>query len=441
VSELDAARERWVALAREAGAARAEEPAWLAALRGEALARFADAGFPTTDEEEWRYTNVGAIARAPFVPASSGARVPRDELEEIAFPFFACSVACFLDGRFAPELSSRQPLSGALRVDALARAIREAPEQRGALGLLADPKQHPFAALNAALFEDGALVTVPAGAALDAPIHLVFATTGSAGEARASFPRVAIEAGAGSRALVVQDHVSLGAGARLAAAVTEVEVRENASLELVVVQRESDASFHVGNVQARLARDARLAVRTLTLGGALVRNDLGVVFAEPGAECSLDGLFLGAGERLVDNHTLVDHARPHCASRELYKGILGGRSRGVFRGRIVVRPDAQKTDARQANANVLLSDHAEIDTKPQLEIWADDVRCNHGASIGRLDEDALFYLRSRGIAEAAARDLLVRGFAAEVLGRIGNSALAEAAAELLVAGLAAEGAR
>jgi Fe-S cluster assembly protein SufD len=208
-----------------------------------------------------------------------------------------------------------------------------------------------------------------------------------------------------------------------------------------VLQRDGDATWHLGNVAARLARDARFAARTLTLGGAGVRNDLLAVLADTGAECDLDGLFLGAGSRIVDNHTTVDHAAPHGTSRELYKGILGDRSRGVFRGRIVVRPDAQKTDARQSNANVLIGSGAEIDTKPQLEIWADDVRCSHGATIGRLDETALFYLRSRGIGEAAARDLLLRGFAAEVLRKIGSESLAEALGDLLVARLQGSAAR
>ena len=312
------------------------------------------------------------------------------------------------------------------------------PERAPAgLGAQVDIKQHPFAALNTALFADAACLAVPAGAVLPQPIHLVFVSTGN-GAPRASFPRVFIEAGAGSRALVIQDHVTLGDGPRFTDAVSEVTVGENASLELVILQRESDATYHVGNLSAELARDARFAARTLTLGGAFVRNDLAARLAGAGAECDLDGLFLGAGSRLVDNHTLVDHAVPHGTSRELYKGILGDRSRGVFRGRVIVRPDAQKSDAQQSSANVLLSNQAEIDTKPQLEIWADDVRCSHGASIGRLDEDALFYLRSRGLGESAARDLLTRGFAAEVMRRIGSEPLAEALGDLLLERLRGE---
>jgi Fe-S cluster assembly protein SufD len=425
MNALEAARDRWLALAQRAAAARGAEPPGLAALRAEALARFADQGFPSTRREEWRYTNIEPLARTPFEPAGPGAQVDAREVEAISFPFFACSAFVFVDGRPAPRLSSRPALAGGARVDGLAAG---APST---LGSLVDTKEHPFAALQTALFDDAAVVRIAAGGEAPQPIHLVFVSSGD-GAPRASFPRVVIEAGARSRALIIQDHVTLGAGPRFTAAVTEVRVEEDAGLELVVIQRESGATWHVGQVAAQLERGARLAARTVTLGGALVRNDLGVVLAGPGAECDLDGLFLGAADRLVDNHTLVDHAVPHGTSRELYKGILGDRSRGVLRGRVVVRPDAQKTDARQSNANVLLSDAAEIDTKPQLEIFADDVRCSHGASIGRLDAEAIFYLRSRGIAEPAARDLLTRGFAAEVLRRVGSEPLAEALGDLLL---------
>jgi Fe-S cluster assembly protein SufD len=439
VSELAAARERF--LAQAAARAREAAPPWLAALRSAGAAAFADAGLPGTDLEEWRYTNVAPLARIPFEPAPPGGAVGRAELELLAVPLFACSAFVFVDGRFARALSSPRALAGDLCVASLAALARARAPRPAPLGELADPKLHPFAALQGALVEDGAVVTIPAGVECPQPIHLVFVTTGAAGEARASFPRVVVAAERGSRALVVQDHVSLGAGPRLVSAVTEVAVGPGAAVELVVLQREGEEGFHVGNVQARVERDGRFAARTLVLGGRLVRNDLGVLLAGPGAECDLDGLFHGAGERLVDNHTLVDHASPHATSRELYKGVLGGRSRGVFRGRVVVRPDAQKSDARQASANLLLSDGAEIDTKPQLEIWADDVRCSHGATIGRLDPEALFYLRSRGLDEGAARDLLTRGFAAEILQRIGSAALAEAAGELLLAALRADAGR
>jgi Fe-S cluster assembly protein SufD len=232
---------------------------------------------------------------------------------------------------------------------------------------------------------------------------------------------------------VVQDHVSLGGGAALTNAVTELHVGPGAHLEHVLLQREGGAAFHVSNTAAQLERDARLATHVVSLGGRLVRNDLTVTLAGEGAEARLSGLFLVGGERLVDNHTFVDHAVPHGTSRQLYKGVLGGRSRGVFRGRVLVRPDAQHTDAKQSNPNLLLSDGAEIDGKPQLEIHADDVKCSHGSAIGRVDESALFYLRARGIDEAAARALLVRGFAAEVLAALPEPSLAEALGDAFAA--------
>ena len=211
----------------------------------------------------------------------------------------------------------------------------------------------------------------------------------------------------------------------------EVTVEQGAAVDLVLLQRENAASFHVSNLEVRIGRDARFAAHTLTLGGGFVRNDLNAVLEDEGASLRLDGLTVAGGKQLVDNHTVVDHAMPHGESRQRYKSVLGGRARGVFRGRVIVRPDAQKTNAEQSSANILLGEGAEIDAKPQLEIWADDVKCSHGATIGRLDENALFYLRSRGIGEAAARDLLVQGFAAEVLASLPSPALAEGLAELL----------
>jgi Fe-S cluster assembly protein SufD len=242
---------------------------------------------------------------------------------------------------------------------------------------------------------------------------------------------VLVRAGRGSRATLLVDCVSLGEGPGFTNAVCEVDCAEDSELHLVLLQREGAGSFHVANLAARQARDSRLATHTLSLGGALVRNDLAVELADEGAEATLHGLFVGTGRQVLDNHTLVDHARPHGTSRELYKGILGGSARGVFRGRILVREGAQKTDARQANANVMLDDGAEIDTKPQLEIRADDVRCSHGSSIGALDEDALFYLRSRGLDEATARDVLTRGFAAEILRALPVPGLGDCVGELV----------
>jgi Fe-S cluster assembly protein SufD len=432
MSELDAARERWLGHANGFAAARpAGEPAWIAALRSEALDHFAASGLPGRRREEWRYTNVEPIARGLFEPAAPDhAALGRDEIERVAFPVFACSLFVFVNGRFEPGLSARVG-SEDLRVESLATTIREEPELADSLGLV-DTKQHPFAALNTAFLEDGACLRVREGGRTPQPIHLVFVSLPN-GRPTLTQPRVLVCAERGSQVCVIQDHVALGQGAGFTNAVTEVRVGQNAAVDLVLLQRENEHHHHVSNLVCEQERDSRLSTHTLTLGGRLVRNDLATVLAGEGAEARLDGLFVGAEDQHLDNHTLVDHAVPHCTSDELYKGILGGRARGVFRGRVVVRPDA-------SNPNVLLGDGAEIDTKPQLEIRADDVRCSHGSSIGRLDPEALFYLRARGIAEGAARELLTRGFAAQILGRLPSVALAECVSEILVEHLSGAGA-
>ncbi|MBW1685783.1 MAG: Fe-S cluster assembly protein SufD, partial [Deltaproteobacteria bacterium] len=298
------------------------------------------------------------------------------------------------------------------------------------LGRLVSLKEHAFAALNSAFLDDGAVLLVGPDANLAEPLHIVFVST-AAGTLRVRHPRLLIVAGEGSRVRVIVDHVCLGPPSGFTNAVAEVCVGQGAQVDLVLLQRERSDAFHVSNLAVRQERDSRFSSHTLTLGGALVRNDLGVVLEDEGADCTLHGLFVAGGEQLIDNHTLVDHAMPHGTSRELYKGILGGSSRGVFRGRVIVRPGAQKTDARQSNPNLLLADSAEIDTKPQLEIYADDVKCSHGSSIGQLEEDALFYLRSRGMAEPEARDLLTRGFAHEVIAALPVPALTDGLDALL----------
>jgi Fe-S cluster assembly protein SufD len=374
VSALATANARLLALCDAAGA-RGDA---LAALRRAGREAFALSGLPDTAREEWRYTSLAALAAHDFVLAT------------------------------APTL--RAVGTGIELI-----SLRESPAAAPALGDLIDLKLHPLAALATALLDDGILIRVPAGVTIAEPIRLSFVSASSE-RPGLSTPRVRIEAGRDSRVAIVQEHTSSAArGAHFTNAISEVEVGANAHVELTLVQRENDDTFHASNTAVRLARDARFTSRVITLGGRLTRNDLAVLLAGEGAECALDGLYLGSGARVVDNHSLVDHALPHGTSRQLYKGVLGGTSQGVFRGRVIVRPGAQKTNATQSNPNLLLADGAEIDTKPQLEIWADDVKCSHGSAIGRLDENALFYLRSRAIGEREARGLLTRGFAAQIL--------------------------
>ncbi len=425
----DPARDHYVSRFAAFAEGLGDEAPFLAALRPDALASFREQGFPHRKLEDWRYTNTAPLAAErfelpdqPFELAESLREPNRQTIGKLALPVYACGLYVFVDGRFAPGLSATRALAGAPRVASLAELRRRAPEELEAhLGRTVDWKRHPFAALNSAFLDDGAVVRLPEGCVLEQPLHVVFVSTA----ATVRHPRLLVVAGPGSRATVIEDHVSAGDGAGFTNAVTEVEVGAGASLDLVVLERPSDATYHVGNLAARVDRDARFDAHTLTLSGRLVRNDAEVLLADEGADCGLSGLFLGDGRQVIDNHTLVDHAMPHGTSRELYKGILGGKSRGVFRGRVVVRPDAQKTNATQSNPNLLLADGAEIDTKPQLEIYADDVKCSHGSAIGQLDEDALFYLRARGIGESRARDLLTSAFAAEILEALPLPALAE----------------
>lgn len=413
-------RAQWQALEQRPG-----EPAWLQALRRAAIDQFTSDGFPSTHHEDWRYTSLSSLLQARFdAPGDKGKEIDRSQVEALAHPVYACSLFVFVDGHFVPALSTPGPRAAGLPVEPLAAALSA---ERTALGQVGELKGHPFAALNTALFDDGARIRILADHVEEEPIHLVFVSTGNT----VSHPRVLIKAEPQSRARVIQDFVSLSPEAAFTNAVTEVAVGANAEVELVLLQRENDATFHISNLAVTQARDSRFTSHTLTLGGKVVRNDLNSLLAESGAEVRLTGLFVGAGDRVIDNHTLVDHAVPHCHSDELYKGILAGRSKGVFRGRVVVRPDAQKTDAQQSNPNLLLGTKAEVDTRPQLEIYADDVKCSHGSTIGQIDPEALFFLRARGFDERAARALLTEGFAAEITTGLPDAALGERVRELM----------
>jgi Fe-S cluster assembly protein SufD len=394
----------------------AGEPRWLEALRREAFARFEERGFPTTRLEEWKYTSVASLARTAFRRAGEASL----DAEQLArFDLGAPSVrpVVFVNGRHAPELS-HTPAEGA-RVTSLRERIASDPAGlEGRLGRLAAKEASVFASLNTAFFEDGAVVEIAPGAVVAEPIHLLFFSTRDGGEPTLSHPRVLVLAGRGSEATLVETYAGPEGEAYFTNAVAEVVVDEDASLERCKLQRESTAAFHVGAVAVRQERMSRFADRSVSLGAALSRNDIDQVFAAEGGECTLDGLFLASGTQHTDTHTRIVHAKPRCASRELYKGILDGRSRGVFHGTVLVEQDAQKTDAQQTNKNLLLSREALVNSTPALRILADDVKCKHGSTTGQLDPSALFYLRSRGIGEEAARSLLTYAFASDVVSRI-----------------------
>ena len=387
----------------------------LGTLREDAFRCFDRLGFPTTRLEEWRFTNVAPIAQTPFQAPAASVGLDREVLDSLHLARSGAPEFVFVNGSLSPELSDASGLPPGVRVRSLAAGGLDAVAAH--LGRLARFESNAFAALNTAFLRDGAVIEVDGGVVLDRPIHLLFVSSSEAVPVL-SQPRVLIAAGAGSEVRVVESHAGVGDVPYLSNTVTEVSAADNAVVDHYTVVRQADAAFHVGNLAVRLGRSSNFSSHAITAGGAIVRNEAAVVLAGEGGECTLNGLYLANGRQLVDNQTTIDHAMPHCDSHELYKGILDGRSRAVFNGKIIVRLDAQKTDAKQSNKALLLSEDAQITTKPQLEIFADDVKCTHGATVGQLDPDALFYLRSRALSEAQARQLLIHAFAADLLGHI-----------------------
>jgi Fe-S cluster assembly protein SufD len=415
--EQGRAKDRYVAAFETFGASEAAGPAWLRQVRARAMARFAEVGFPTTRDEEWRFTSVAPIAERAFEPAPEGApRLLGQDLARFAFAGARAAQVVFVDGRHAPALSTPGALPSGVRLGSLRAALAGDPGLvEPHLGRLAAFDRHAFVALNTALFEDGAFLLVPPNLVVETPIHIlhVSATPGAASHLRAL-----LVVGEDSQVRLVESFVGLDGGEYFSNAVAEAFVGPHAVVDHYRVQRESLAAHHVGSLHVHLDRRATFSSHSIALGGALTRHDVFAVLDGEGGECTLNGLYVADGQRLIDNHTSIDHAKPHCDSHEVYKGILAGRAQGVFNGKIMVRPDAQKTDAKQTNRALLLSDEAQINTKPQLEIFADDVKCTHGAAVGQLDEDAIFYLRSRGLDQAQARTILIRAFAGDILDRI-----------------------
>jgi Fe-S cluster assembly protein SufD len=384
-------------------------PFFPAPLRRSALARFASAGFPSTDQPGWRHTDVSALAARPLL-ASRAATPPVSVPAAYALPGASARLV-FVNGYFAPALSNAGGLAAGVEAGPLS-SRPEAPP----LGALLPLEGAPFAALNTALFPDGAYVRVTRGAAAEAPIHLLFLTLPVGAPAHV-FPRTLIVMEEASQALVVEEHA--GGGADLAAeAVTEISCGPSSRLTHVRLVRDLAGGFHLGHVHARQDRAAVYSSHNVVFGGGLTRNQFTSVLEGEGAETSFDGLALARGRETVDNHTTLDHAAPHGTSRENYKYLLADRSRGVFNGEVVIRPGAQKADTAQSNANLLLSDQALMHTTPELRIFADDVKAKHGATIGQLNKDMLFYCRSRGLSLEDAKRLLTQAFAVEVLERL-----------------------
>ena len=396
----------------------AQQSAWVRSLRENAFARFCEIGFPTTKDEDWRFTNISAISKTPFqLTRDANAPVQRESLQPFLVPGAACRLV-FVNGRFASALSDLPSPPAGIKIGSLSEALaRDSSTIEPHLGRHLKINRDAFTALNTALFEDGAFVYLPRRTVIKEPISLLFISL-PGNEPSMAHLRNLIVAGEDSQASIVEDYVSLGSGVFFSNVVTELIAGDNSVVSHYLIEREEAQALNVSTLFTQQGRTSNVASHSVLLGGALVRNNVHPVLAGEGAECLINGLFIGKDHQHLDNYMLVEHAAPRCSSRQFYNGILDEHAHGVFHGRIIVHKDAQKTDAKQTNRNLLLSDDAQIDTKPQLEIYADDVKCTHGATIGQVEEEALFYLRSRGIDELAARALLLFAFASQCLDRM-----------------------
>ena len=397
---------------------------WLDRSRERALEAFASAGFPTPRNEAWKYTRVAPIEKRSFVLArANGFDLARRDVEQHLLGRSDCEQLVFVDGHYAESLSRHGRSEVGVRVEPLSKAVETMAELLHAhLGRYAETSERPFSALNTAFLSDGAVVHADNRGAAAPPVHLLFLATRADVVAH---PRVLVVAEPGARLTIIESYAGLAEGGYFNNALTEVAVMEDADVRHYKLQEERLDAYHVATLEARQGRASHFASHSISFGGRITRNDINVLQDAEGARSTLNGLFMVGGRQHVDFHTCIDHASPGGASEETYKGILDGHARGVFNGRVKVHPDAQKTDAHQSNKNLLLSRDAEIDTKPELEIYADDVKCSHGATVGQLDEQSLFYLRSRGIGERQARGLLTYGFARDILDRVELAELQE----------------
>ena len=410
---------------RQAQGRSTDEPAWLQSLRETSFDQFERAGFPNIKEEEWKYTNVTPIAKANFAPVlvRNGTALAKDDgLASFIYEEARQSRLVFVNGMLQQELSSL----AALPDDVVAMDLRAALASSQYEAIVRQHLEHHaekngFAALNTALFTSGLFLKIPRGISIDAPIHLLFIGEGLDEIAPpAAFPRVLIVAEENSAATIIESYVSpKERSVYLTNAIVDLSLEDGARLQHCKIQRESMGAFHVATTRAELGANSSYHTTTINFGAAISRHDIDVQMDHEGAECAVDGLYMVDGSQHTDTHSVIDHRQPHCTSHQLYKGILDGKSRAVFNGKVFVRHGAQQTDAHQTNKNLLLSTDARVDTKPQLEIFADDVKCTHGAAVGQIDEEERFYLESRGINPTLARNMLTYGFAEEVIEKIG----------------------
>jgi Fe-S cluster assembly protein SufD len=387
-------------------------------IRRDAMHRFVELGFPTTRQEEWRFTNILPITTIEFQP------ILRYELNGVTkkdiqrYMLDNVLQLVFIDGMFSMELSNINSHPIGITAGSLTEMSREHPETiRSYINNMVMGEENAFTTLNTAFLWDGAFISVPRGIVLENPIQLLFVATDRE-KVYAAQPRNFIIAGIDSQFKIVETYVGLAKNTYLTNTVTEILLCDNSIVEHDKFQIEGINAYHIGTTHVQMNAASRYTSNVISLSGSIVRNNITARFNAESAECILNGLSLGSGMQLIDNHTVIDHAKPHCSSHELYKSILDGASKGVFNGKVFVRKDAQKTDAKQTNKTLLLSDEATMNTKPQLEIFADDVKCTHGATVGQLDDEQIFYLRSRGIDLNAARDILTSAFAGDVINRI-----------------------
>jgi Fe-S cluster assembly protein SufD len=384
-------------------------------LRREAMVNFSNLRLPTVKDEEWKYTNITPILKETFKPVHAKSTIPKDEIEKFLFDDKENILLVFLNGYYVEELSRLKGVLKGVQIGSLAAAIKgNSPLIAKHLGKYADYKEHIFTALSSAYSRDGAIIFVPAGKIVESPIHILHISDARE-EKILNLPRNLYVLGENSQASIIEHFVSTEESTYLTNTVTEIFLDRNAVLNHVKIQEESKKAFHIAHVGVDQERSSNFVSHTFLFGAELSRNDYITRFNDEGGECTLNGLYLIDGKRLCDVHSTIDHAMPHCNSHEHFKGILDDESRGVFNGKVLVRKDAQKTNAFQENNNIILSKSALVNTKPQLEIFADDVKCSHGATIGQLDYDALFYLKTRGIGHEKAKAILIHAFASDVV--------------------------
>jgi Fe-S cluster assembly protein SufD len=416
----------WLPVAAHPG-----EPAWLAAVRAAAAGRVQAQGVPTTKSEGWRYTGLRALLEQGFTPVDEPLEALQPEdITDLLLPGLDAHRVVIVNGRFAPHLSDLAELPAGLRIAGLAATLSEDPDALAGLADIAGDGAHVFAALNTAGMDDGMVLLAGRGVAPEKPVELLHVSVGM-DEPRVAHPRHLVKLGDGAQVNLIERWASLGDALYCNNALIEIQLGRDAALRHQRIQLESPSAFHISGVYVSQGAGSRYQGVNIGIGGRWARTDLVKRFTGEHAECDLQGLYLAGDRQLIDYHLDVRHGLPHCTSRENFKGIVHGKGKAVFDGLVYVAKDAQQTDAEMSNRNLLLSQSAEVDTKPQLEIYADDVKCSHGTTVGQIEPEMLFYLRSRGISEGLARRMLCLGFAGEIIDVLGHDALAEHVADVV----------